>query len=112
MEWIVIVEMIKKPLPLTETTFYILLALRQPSHGYQVMSTVEAMSSGEVRIAAGTMYGALENLSQNGFIMAVPSQDPRRKVYQITAYGQKRLEADIVRIKQMVQAAEAEGVIL
>ena len=51
-----------KHLPLTETTYYILLALLEPAHGYSIMQTVEEMSDGDVRIAAGTMYGAIENL--------------------------------------------------
>ena len=91
-----------KLLPLTETTFYILLALRQPSHGYQTMQTIEALSNGQVRIAAGTMYGAIENLQKQGLIQAVPSPDPRRKVYQITPYGQQILAQDVLRMQHMV----------
>ncbi|MCQ8255933.1 PadR family transcriptional regulator, partial [Streptococcus suis] len=51
-----------KHLPLTETTYYILLALLEPAHGYNIMQKVEDMSDGDVKIAAGTMYGAIENL--------------------------------------------------
>lgn len=51
-----------KHLPLTETTYYILLALLEPAHGYHIMQKVEDMSDGDVKIAAGTMYGAIENL--------------------------------------------------
>ncbi|WP_369814324.1 PadR family transcriptional regulator [Lysinibacillus sp. FJAT-14745] len=40
---------------------YILLALREPLHGYAMMQKIEEMSEGSVRIAAGTMYGAIEN---------------------------------------------------
>jgi DNA-binding PadR family transcriptional regulator len=96
-----------KLLPLTETTFYILLALRRPGHGYQIMQTVEALSGGGVRIAAGTMYGALENLSKQKLIVAIPSEDPRRKTYQITEYGSEILELDLGRLKQMIHAAES-----
>lgn len=97
-----------KLLPLTETTFYILLALRKPGHGYQIMQTVEDLSNGDVRIAAGTMYGALENLSKQKLIIAIPSDDPRRKMYQITSYGAEILRLDIQRLRQMIQAAESE----
>ena len=98
-----------KLLPLTETTFYILLALRQPGHGYQIMQTVEELSDGAVRIAAGTMYGALENLSKQKLIAAIPSDDPRRKTYIITDHGNEILELDTQRLKQMLQAAEKEA---
>lgn len=99
-----------KLIPLTETTFYILLALQTPGHGYQIMQTVEDLSGGEVRIAAGTMYGALENLSKQKLIVSIPSDDARRKTYQITAYGREILELDIRRLKQMLCAAESEGI--
>lgn len=93
-------------LPLTETTFYILTALHTPSHGYEIMQTVERLSNGEVRIAAGTMYGALENLSKQKMIEAVPGQDARRKTYQLTPLGVEILQLDILRIRQMLTAAE------
>ncbi len=98
-----------KLLPLTETTFYILLALRKPGHGYQIMQTVEELSGGGVRIAAGTMYGALENLSKQKLIAATPSDDPRRKTFQITALGAEVLDLDLGRLRQMIEAARKEG---
>lgn len=100
-----------KLLPLTETTFYILVALRSPGHGYEIMQTVEQLSGGDVRIAAGTMYGALENLLRQKLIQAVPSSDARRKVYQITAYGNEILKLEHERLRQMITAMTGrEGV--
>ena len=61
-----------KYLPLTETTFYILVALLEPGHGYYIMQKVEELSGGDVRVAAGTMYGAIENLLGLKWIKAVP----------------------------------------
>src|SRR5699024_12061006 len=55
-------------LPLTETVFYILMCLIEPAHGYLIMSRVEEASEGQVRLAPGTLYGALENLSKQGLI--------------------------------------------
>ncbi len=92
----------KKSLPLTETTFYILLSLMEPMHGYGVMQKVEELSDGNVRIAAGTMYGAIENLSKNKFIKTVPSKDKRRKLYQVTEDGKKLLELEAIRLKHCV----------
>ena len=51
-----------KLVPLSETMHLILLALREPLHGYRIMQLVSEMSKGDVNIAAGTLYGALENL--------------------------------------------------
>lgn len=97
-----------KLLPLTETTYYILLALREQGHGYQIMQTVEELSNGDVRIAAGTMYGAIENLLKQKLIKSVPSNDKRRKIYQITEYGEEVLDLDIQRLKHMVLAAQTK----
>lgn len=52
---------ISKQLPLTETTYIILLALKSSEYGYVVMQRVEKMSDGRVRIVAGTMYDKLDN---------------------------------------------------
>jgi DNA-binding PadR family transcriptional regulator len=93
----------EKHLPLTETTFYILLALLQPSHGYAVMQRVEELSEGQVRIAAGTLYGALENLLKQKLIAPVRSDDPRRKSYVITDSGRRILKIDCQRMEHMVK---------
>lgn len=93
---------LEKYLPLTETTFYILLSLLEPGHGYAVMQKAEKLSGGRVRIAAGTMYGALDNLSRQKLIASVPSSDPRRKMYQTTSEGEHVLKLESQRLKQMI----------
>lgn len=93
-------------LPLTETVHYILLALLQPAHGYVIMSRVESMSDGAVRLAPGTLYGALENLVKQRLIVRVDSPDPRRKVYVITPEGYATLEQDAQRMSHMVRTFE------
>lgn len=93
-------------LPLTETTYYILLALLEPAHGYAVMQKVEKMSQGDVRIAAGTMYGAIDNLLKTGWITAVASTDARRKVYQITEEGKNILALETNRIRKLSRIAQ------
>lgn len=95
-----------KNLPLTETTFYILLALLEPAHGYLIMQKVEELSNGDVRLAAGTLYGAIENLIKLKFIMPVPTDDKRRKVYLITEKGREILKLDLERIKHMAKVTE------
>lgn len=90
-------------LPLTETTFYILLALRKAGHGYAIMQEVEQLSGGKVRIAAGTMYGALENLTKQKLIISVPSDDPRRKMYRISEAGRDVLALEAARLKHLIE---------
>lgn len=97
----------EEKLPLTETTFYILLALLEPAHGYVVMQKVEELSEGQVRIAAGTLYGAFENLVKQKLIMPVASDDPRRKTYMITDTGRRLLQLDSQRMEHMVALTKA-----
>lgn len=92
-----------KNLPLTETVYYILLALLEPAHGYLIIQKIEELSSGDVRMAAGTLYGAIDNLLKAGFIQPVKSEDSRRKVYVITEEGKEILRLDFVRMKHMIE---------
>lgn len=91
-----------KLLPLTETVYYILLALVEPAHGYLIMQKVEELSGGQVRMAAGTLYGAIENLLKQKLIQPVASEDSRRKVYAVTDKGLDVLRQDLERMKHMI----------
>lgn len=95
-----------KLLPLTETMHYILLALREPLHGYAIMQKVEVMSKGQVRIAAGTLYGAIENLLKYKWIVLVPTDDPRRKVYKLTNEGLAILQIEQERLSHILSLYE------
>ncbi|GAA0309200.1 DNA-binding PadR family transcriptional regulator [Gracilibacillus halotolerans] len=97
---------LEKHLPLTETTYYILLSLLEPSHGYMMMQKIEEMSNKRVKIAAGTMYGAIENLLKQQLIKSVKSSDKRRKTYAITEKGLEVLRLDCARMKHMIQVTE------
>lgn len=90
-------------LPLTETTFYILFVLQEPLHGYGIIQEIERLSEGQVKVAAGTMYGAIENLLKMNWIEEVASQDKRRRVYWLTQKGEQLLELEIERLKHLVQ---------
>ena len=58
---------ITKYLPLSEATYYILLSLVEPLHGYGVMQKVETTSSGTVSIGPGTLYGAFTTLEKEAW---------------------------------------------
>lgn len=100
-----------KYLPLTETTYLILMALIEPGHGYYVMQKVEELSDGNVRVAAGTMYGAIDNLLKLKWIQSVPSTDKRRKVYQITEVGMSILKEETTRLQRMVEIAASHELV-
>ena len=94
-------------LALTESTYYILLALYSPQHGYGIMQQVEALSKGRVRLAAGTLYGALNALCDKGWIVQLPVEDgSRRKEYRLTLKGLDVLKAEIARLRELLENGE------
>lgn len=93
---------IRKYLPLTETTYYTLLALIEPLHGYVVMQKVREKSKGSVEIGPGTLYGAFSKLLKEGLIRKV-KEDNRRKTYTLTPKGKEVLREQIRRLEIMTQ---------
>lgn len=93
---------------LTEATYYILLSLYDPQHGYGIMQEVESLSRGRVHLAAGTLYGALNSMVEKGWITQLPVEDgSRKKDYQITALGLKILKEEIERLRELVTNGDA-----
>src|SRR5699024_8901884 len=96
-----------KLLPLYETMHYILLALREPLHGYAVMQKIEKISTGTVILAAGTLYGAIKNLNKHGWIERVGNSG-RRKIYMITAEGKAILKIEQERLLHILSLYEGD----
>ena len=96
---------LKKYLPLTEATAYILLALSEPLHGYGVMQKVETMSNGAVKIGPGTLYGAFSTLETDGIIEKI-SEEGRRKIYTLTDKGKMLLKEHVHRAEIFVKNGE------
>jgi len=95
-------------LPLTETTYYTLLALTEPLHGYAVMQRCTELSEGMVRVGAGTLYNALAKLQKEALIVKV-QQDDRRKYYSLTEKGRLVLERQVARLEVMARSARRVG---
>ncbi len=91
-----------KPDLMTETTFYILLSLVEPLHGYVVMKKVEEISHGTVTIGPGTLYGAFSKLEKDGLIEVV-SQESRRTSYGLTEKGKQVLIGQIKKFSIMAE---------
>ena len=89
---------------LTEAVYYILLSLIKPLHGYGIMQNVEQLSNGRVKLAAGTLYGAINTLLEKGWIVALSEKKgSRKKEYLITDQGRKMLYCEIVRLKELIE---------
>ena len=95
---------VKKFSPLTEASYYVLLSLAHPLHGYGVLKKVEQMSNGRVKLAAGTLYGSLSALLDNKLIrsMGEDGENKRRKLYQMTDLGRDLIRYETGRLREMV----------
>ena len=92
---------------LTESTYYILLSLYTPRHGYGIMQQAQQLSGGRIRLAAGTLYGALNALCDKGWIVPLPAaDDSRKKEYKLTEKGLAVLKGELIRLRQLVQNGE------
>src|SRR5512136_2836878 len=99
-------DVVNRYLPLTESTYYILLALAEPLHGYGIMQKVEKLSEGTVRLGPGTLYGALQSLEKEALIVKV-GEDERRKIYAMTEKGREVLKRQINRLEIMLRNGSA-----
>ena len=60
---------------LTEVTFFILLALYRPKHGYAIMQFIEEKTGGRLVLGAGTLFG-LQILPQGVEPVAILASPP------------------------------------
>ena len=91
---------------LTEVTFFILLSLYTPKHGYAIMQFIENETKGRLILGAGTLYGALHTLQEKGWIMPCGSSDGRKKEYVITEEGKAVAQTELERLRSLVSTAE------
>jgi DNA-binding PadR family transcriptional regulator len=95
-----------------EPTFLILAALAaQPRHGYGIVQAVAALSAGEVTLRPGTLYGALDRLSDQGLIELDHEEAVEgrlRRYYRLTADGGAALAAEIERLQSRADAAREQ----
>jgi DNA-binding PadR family transcriptional regulator len=91
-------------LPLTEATYYTMLCLVEPRHGYGIMKEVRRISGGAVKLGPGTLYGVLGALEKQGLI-ARDREEQRRKNYILTIKGRLVLVEQIKRLETMVRNA-------
>ena len=95
---------------LTEVTFYILLALHTPRHGYAVMRFIEEKTGGRLSLGAGTLYGALNALQEKGWIQPRGSGDGRKKEFAVTPLGREIAKKELARLNELAGiAAEIIG---
>lgn len=88
---------------LTDSTYYILLTMVEPIHGYAIMQQVQEISQGEVVIGPASLYTILKKLQTADLIELLEDEEERRKNYRLTDKGKSILKKDINRRIAMVE---------
>jgi DNA-binding PadR family transcriptional regulator len=95
---------------MSEPTYFILAALLDaPSHGYGIIKLAENESGGRVRLAVGTLYGALDRLTESGLVeldREETVQGRPRRYYRITTAGREAVAAEAARMRQAAQVVQ------
>jgi len=94
--------------------FHILLALApEERHGYAILSEVDALTEGEIRLEPGTLYRALHRMLKDGWVAesarrpAADLDDERRRYYRLTPAGRRIAIAEAERLQRLVTVARA-----
>jgi DNA-binding PadR family transcriptional regulator len=88
-----------------------------PLHGYAIVDALRQRSEGKVDLPSGTIYPALHRLETGGLVASkwAVANGRRRRVYRITAAGERSLNAtrshwrEIIATMSAVMLGEAGG---
>jgi len=105
---------------LSPQAFHILIALAdRDQHGYGIMQDVAARTGGKLRLSAGTLYGLVKRLLEDGLIVELresqrpekPQDDERRRYYRLTSLGRKAAKAEVNRMAELLEQARTHGLV-
>lgn len=105
-------------LPLSPQLFHILVALAErDQHGYSIMRDVEGRTGGRLRLSAGTLYGSIKRMLEQGLIVELHGRDrhdkndDRRRYYRLTPLGRKVVRAEALRMSELLRLARVHGLV-
>ncbi len=92
-------------------TYYILASLAgEPLHGYAIAQRAGELSDGAVKITAGTLYGALDRLADQGLVVVDHEEvvnGRNRRYYRITDDGLHAMAEELASMRSAVAVGEA-----
>lgn len=90
---------------LTEVTFFILLSLYKPKHGYAIMQFIEDETKGRLILGAGSLYGAINSMLDKKWIEPFGDDNHRKKEYIITSLGKEINKREKKRLNEIIEIA-------
>jgi len=95
----------KKYIPMTETIYYVLLALKEERHGYAIIQYIGQLTDNRIQMGTGTLYTMLGRLVDDKLITVV-STDSKKKTYKITTDGDELLQKELERLAHQLKNGE------
>src|SRR5215475_9921806 len=100
--------------PLSPAVFHILLSLAEGErHGYALRREISQRTGGKLKLGPAVLYGSIHKMLEWELIEESDERpdphldDERRRYYRITPYGRKVARAEAVRLRQLVELADA-----
>jgi DNA-binding PadR family transcriptional regulator len=98
------------PMEIRRSTFFVLAALLDgPLHGYAIIGRASELSGGELRLSTGTLFGALDRLTDAGLVEAGEEEKVEgrvRRSYTLTQDGHAALAAEAGRLRRAAAVVE------
>jgi DNA-binding PadR family transcriptional regulator len=102
---------VREVLPLNPKTFHVLLALAGGErHGYAIAKAIEAETDGMIRLTPGTLYPLIRQMLVDGWLVEVDAgngDDPRRRLYRLSALGKRIAQGEAMRMNELVRIARS-----
>ena len=82
-------------------------------HGYALKREIRQRTDGKLNLGSGALYGSINKMLEQGLIEESDERpdphldDERRRYYRITPLGRRVLQAEAMRLRDLVRLAEA-----
>ncbi len=104
-------------LPLSLPVFHMLLTLSEGErHGYALKREILRRTDGKLNLGSGALYGTIHRMIEQGLIEESDERpdfhldDERRRYYRITQLGHRVVQAETVRLQNLVRLARSIGI--
>ena len=82
-------------------------------HGYALKRGILSRTQGKLNLGSGALYGSINRMLEEGLIEESGERpdphldDERRRYYRITTLGRRAIQAEAVRLRDLVRLAES-----
>src|SRR5262245_50710416 len=100
--------------PLSLPVYHMLLELTEGErHGYALKRAILQRTNGKLNLGSGALYGSINKMLEAGLVEESEERpdphldDERRRYYRITPFGRRVVQAEAMRLRDLVRLAES-----